>query len=228
MTRDWDLYTLVTPFLILAFLPALEVAAEAIRPWLLPIAVVCLVQTGAWVAVNASEDRSVRRYQESLERDPAHAGYGYEVLAEYYVRKGLKELAFDAYRSAHAAYGNPRYAFSASTLAAELGRYDEAIELAQRGLVADPSNVTARVNLATYLATVGNFPELIEVSRAGLTYEPDNPALNMFLGMSLFQTHQYAEARRQLEHCLSLNLSPQMRTNALRALDAINRMNNGR
>jgi hypothetical protein len=223
MARDWDIFALLVPFLVMAFVPAIERARSVAAAWLLPIAVIGVVQAVGWIGVHASATRSESRYRQTLVADRSHVGYGHEVLAEYFERRGRNEEAFEAWRDAHAAYGNTRYAYNAATKAAELGRVDDAIELMRRCLLSDPSHSEARANLASYLVAKQDFVGVVAVTREGLELEPDNTYYNVFLGMALFETRQFRDAHAQLERCLELNLPPDMKSDVTRAIQFIER-----
>lgn len=226
MARDWDMYALASPFLIIAALPFLGERAF-IRDWIAPIAVVSLVQTATWVGVNAKEAWSAARYEDSLENDPSHVGYGYEVYAQYLEHKGQDKAAYQAWRHAFEMEKNPRYAINLGKYAARFGHPDEAVALMNRVLRVDSTNSEARVTLGSILAQTGRFDALIDVAREGLRYEPDNPYYNFFLGMSLLETRQYQQALEQLTKCESLALPPGMRKDVDKALTVLRQNQKG-
>jgi hypothetical protein len=223
MTRDWDIYAIAAPFAILVLIPMTKRAPDALRAWTMPVLILSVLQTSAWVAVLADPRASEQRYRETLSRDPSHLGYAYEILAEYYDRRGLDREAFQTYMRALKADGNPRYAFSAGVKAAKLGETEEAVQLMRRCLRGDPSNHRARANLASYLVSQRDFGEVIRVTRSGLEYTPNDPYLNVFLAMALVETERYEEAYPQLRRCLTLPLNDDMKTDVSRALAFVKR-----
>jgi hypothetical protein len=221
MTRDWDIYAVAAPFIALVLIPWGREPGETFRAWIVPVLLLSVLQTGAWITVLASPGASEARYVETLERDPSHAGYAYEILAEYADHRGMERKALDLFLKALDAGGNPRYAFSAGVLAAKLGEIDKAIALMQRCLRSDPENYKARANLASYLVSRRDFEEVIRVTQSGLQYTPDDPLMNVFLAMALVETKRYDEAYPQLKRCETLALDPDMRSDVNRALSFV-------
>jgi tetratricopeptide (TPR) repeat protein len=92
-----------------------------------------------------------------------------------------------------------RVAVMRGRVAAQAGRYQDAIQEFRRALAARPESVEARVNLGSTLALAGDRPGAIENLREALRLDPANATAHFNLGSLLADGGSPEQARSHLE-----------------------------
>ena len=213
--RDWDR----SAFLSWAFL-AMTVASLVVgiargrfsmrdaRGWILPVAVLGVVYTTAWVALHHSPERSLARIGEVVRADPHAAAHGFEALARYHGDRREWGEAGEQARSAFEASGNPRLATLASQHLRRAGRLDEARELLERAIVRHPDDHRVRHELVRLVAGEGDCDRALELALEGARLHPGEPIYPFFAGDCLVRLGRTEQARPWLVRLLAMDGIP--------------------
>ena len=209
MARDWDLFAMTALGLIpLSLFAARRVLGPSVRPEVerltAPGVVMSTVLVLAWVGINASPDRSARRFEAILGYDLTRAPYAYEVLAQHYRNRGDMDGAIAAIDKGVSLTYNTRLTALAADLYEESGDNEEAIRLRVGVLARQPDYEGARRDLVLLLRKLKRYDELLEVSREGTRYHPQNPVYHYFYGMALLVLGDVEEGVDELLTCRRL------------------------
>jgi tetratricopeptide (TPR) repeat protein len=222
MARDWDLFTLTAGGLVMIAMLTLRRGATLVSRSSVgilgpPAVVLSIVMTAAWVGINASETRSVRRYEAILSYDRTHPQYAYETLARHHYCEGRLDKAATAMDLAADVAYNPRLIILLSNYYREMQRPVEAIEMLRRVLRKQPDHEKARNELVMLLYEEGRYDALMEVARWGMLYHPEQPIYHDMYGRMLILGGRTDEGVKVLEACKRLNPHPK----ALRQIERI-------
>jgi hypothetical protein len=209
MARDWDLFAITALGLLPLCLVVVSRAYEGrgrrdVERLTGPAAVVCLVIAAAWVGVNASPERSARRFEAILEYDQTRAPYAYEVLAQHYRYGGDMERAIAILEKGIALSYNLRLMTLSATIHDEMGDEEEAIRLYKEVIEKQPERDGTRRNLVLLLNRAGRRQELLEYSRDGTRYHPGRPIYRYFYGLTLIDAGRVEEGIEELLTCRRL------------------------
>lgn len=94
---------------------------------------------------------------------------------------------------------NSAVLFGASTLAASLGRFDQAITLNRRAVAVDPLSVTAHLSLGMHAYYAGRLKLAIDALRKALAISPENPEAHYMLGLVHLAESQPQQALAEFE-----------------------------
>jgi tetratricopeptide (TPR) repeat protein len=216
MARDWDLFAIIVVAMVplaVLILNRMAVLPEAInRARLLasPVFVMGVVLTTAWIAVNASPQKSTTRFEHLLGYDRSTADYAYENLARSYWDSGDMELAIDAMEKACAISQNPRQRLLLANYLRQSGNNTRAIDVLRGILRSRPRYPLTRELLVTLLYDERRHQEVVEAAREGVTMDPDSPVFYYVLGKSLVRLGQPEEGRKALIQSQLRGPSPQI------------------
>ena len=88
----------------------------------------------------------------------------------------------------------------AATLAAVMGRFDEAISLTLKSVDLDPLIPTTHFNLGSFKWYTGKLQETVTLFRKALELNPESPGRHSLLGQVYLQQGKPAEAVAEIEH----------------------------
>ncbi|MGB2804560.1 MAG: tetratricopeptide repeat protein [Candidatus Zixiibacteriota bacterium] len=220
--RDWDLFaftglgtTLLVLYLVVDTFRTLhqrgksgkgrEVELGRVTAILL---VTALVSTLPWILVNASESRSMRRFEHLLTMEERGAERGYDIMATYLRDKDLQEGAIELWQKAIAISPNPRYYASMGNSLRRLERYDEAINAYGRSLQTAPNHPTIQLlheSLGICLAEVGRYDEAVDELEKAIDLKPGKADYHYTMSDILGRSGRYEEALSCFETALNLD-----------------------
>lgn len=85
-----------------------------------------------------------------------------------------------------------------------LKRYEQSLQLAERGLSRHPDSAKLLISHASSLTFFGRYEKALEQAEAALSWEPDSPEAHYHRSFSLFKLRRYAEAKTAAEITLAL------------------------
>lgn len=170
--------------------------------------VTSLVSTLPWILVNASEQKSMRRFEDLLMMEEKGADQGYDIMATYLRDKGEHEKAIGLWKKAIAISPNPRYYASLGNAFRRLERYDEAIAAYDKALQTAPNHPVIRLlheSLGICLAEVGRYGEAVDQLKKAVDSKPGIAGYYYTLSDILGRSGRYEEALARFETALSLD-----------------------
>ncbi len=218
MARDWDLFTMATVGLVPLTLLALNryvrvsgLAASATATFAVPSLVLVAVMGTSWVALNASTDRTIDRFQRILAYDKAHAAYAWENLAILEHNRGNLQKAIDTMNIALANGNNPRHSVRLAVYLEEAGRIDDAIDVLEKVLARRPDFVKARYRLVLFLEKKNDWDKMLTVSREGMVQHPEEAFYRFLYGESLIRANRLEEGVEVFVTVRDMKLPPAAR-----------------
>lgn len=210
--RDWDLFSIVAigviPLCLLVanrfFEPRPHLQPVVLIPTLLIGVVVCL----AWVGVNASADKTTRRFEYILEYQSKRRDYAYEVLARTYHGHGRLADAIRAQEKASSLSQNPRHFVTLSRYYIEYGDREASFQVLQQTVTRHPRYRPARKDLIVSLWERRRFEEVVAVSQKGIEYNSQESFYHYFLGRGLIRVGKTEEGRLALLEAKRLGPDP--------------------
>ena len=160
VSRDWDIFApLAFPLALFTATALLGRYRRSARDLAALAALVLLLHTAPWIAINASTERSLRRF-EDLSRNPRWSGfaraYACDALATYYHYEGDVPRALRySIETVEADRGNVRYLYNAATRYMTAGRHAEAVRMYENIVRRKPDYTDARINLGTIYLNMG-------------------------------------------------------------------------
>lgn len=229
MARDWDLFVITAlgllPLSLLAVGSGLRAGGRRLAENVTaPAAVLSVVLVLAWVGVNASPDRSARRFEAILEYDLTRAPYAYEVLAQHYRSRGDPDRAIMIIEKGMSLSYNPRLMALAAGFHDERGETEEALRLFREVLERQPEIEGTRRNLVLLLHRLGRHDELFEVAREGTRYHPEKPVYHYFYGIALIDSGDIERGIDELLACRRLGPGDDVIASIDRALNRLEAM----
>jgi Tfp pilus assembly protein PilF len=230
--RDWDLFAFTG---LGTTLLALYLAGTAFRPShqktksgkgrgvelgrvTAVLFVTSLVSTLPWILINASEPKSLARFEDLLTIEERGAGQGYDIMATYSRDQGRYEKALEYWQKAVVVNPNARYYASMGNALRRLERYEEAIEAYRRSLHMAPDHPTIQLlheSLGVCLVEVGRFDEAVDELNEAISLKPGRVDYYYTLSDILGRSGRYEEALSCFEMALNLD---QRNTGAYRTL----------
>ncbi len=211
MARDWDLFSIISlglfpaAFVVLKRFYSSCGAGSVLRPCAMPLLVIHVVLTAAWVGINASESKSVARFESILEYDRTKAGYAFENLAMHFREARDLDRTIDALEKAYAASGNPRYISNLGQYYIQSGDTLKALEAYRECLRKAPEYEVARTNFIRLLGLTNRMDEFIEACREGAELDPANPYYPFWMGQAFIRKGMADEAMAAFRRCRQLN-----------------------
>jgi tetratricopeptide (TPR) repeat protein len=207
MARDWDLFILPA---LGAAAPALALAQGALdtarmRRFFVPFAATALAIVIPWIGINASETKSVERYERILSTGSPDAGYGFEILAMHYEDRGDYAKKAAAYDKAYSVSKNPRHLVSACSARFRTGEAERALSTLDEYLASNPGYDLAREVYIEGLLGTNRLSDVIRVSEEGIAINPDRPYYYYSLGVAYAATGRPDKARGAFQDCLKLD-----------------------
>lgn len=220
--RDWDLFTFtglgVSLLGIYLFNSVFSIEQQTAKIGearvmdtsriTLVLVVTSLVLTLPWVAINASESKSIARLEDLLKVDGKRAAHGYEVLACYFRDKGQQLRAAESWEKAIAINPLARYLGALGNAYSRLRIYDQAIEAYDRSLEMEPDGPAAHMlhrSLGHCLAKTGGYDEAVDHLKKAIALKPGQPEYYYALGNVLGEAGRYEEAVTYFETLLRLD-----------------------
>ena len=213
MARDWDLFSMMTTAIVPLVLLVLGrytrttgAAAAATARFATPALVIVMALGVSWVAVNASTDRTVERFETILTYDQTHASYAWENLAILQQESGQIKQAIRSMERAVEVSHNPRQIVRLAVYIEEDGRIDEAIAMLEEVLVKRPEFSKARFRLVMFLEKKGQWDKMLPVARDGVKYSPEDAIYHFMYGECLLRAGQTEDAMQIFRVCQTMDL----------------------
>jgi tetratricopeptide (TPR) repeat protein len=220
LPRDWDLFA---PFALLYVAAAIYcLASERMRTAtlgrLLAIgAVVSLFHTGAWVALNTSERRSLERYKTL----PATRGRTQMVVAYWYLNHGDRARAREWFtRSVEAYPANNASQYELGLYAMDDGHYEEAAQRFWIATEARPDKATYRFALVDALVLAGHPDSALPQLERLVKEHPQQPEYWACAGIVLAGLGRHDQARVALARAATLAPHDAVLAELVRDLDS--------
>jgi hypothetical protein len=223
MARDWDLFVLpAAGFAVFGVTAARRfaespLAARCFDRYLAPALAMALAVVVPWVGINASETRSVRRYERIISMDTTNPGYGLEILAMHYGDRGDEKKKAETYDKAFAVSRNPRYLIAACSARLKYGEIDGPARVLSDYLEMNPGYHLAREVYIEALVRRGDMDGVIRVCREGIERAPERPYYHLYLGIGHFHGGDITEARAAFDECLRRD-PPTVMVNAIKSM----------
>jgi len=211
MSRDWDVFALASTGL-LAFTawaltrPRHPERRRGLAAAAAPLVVCGMVLTVSWVGVNASTERSIARFERTLEYDRTNVAYAYETLARTYRSLARLPDAIEMMEQACAQSYNARRLVILGGIRRLNGDIEGAAAAYREVVERSPGYALARERLVALLFETEQWEELIAVAREGSRLFPQNAFYFYYLGQALIQSGHEAEGREALRQSQLIQL----------------------
>lgn len=221
MARDWDLFVLpAAGFLVFGLTAAKRFAADPlsaryVERYLAPALAIALSIVVPWVGINASETRSVERYENIISFDATNPGYGLEILAMHYGDQGNHRMKAEVYDKAFAVSKNPRYLIAACSARLKNGEIDGPAAVLKGYIETNPDYHLAREVYIEALVRKGDMDGVIRVCGEGIARGPERPYYHFYLGIGHFTKGETDLAKKAFDECLR-HSPPTVMVNAIR------------
>jgi len=201
MSRDWDVaapFSVGIPVAAIVLWTAVAEDREIRQRVMLILGVVTLLQTGAWIGLNADEQRAVARFEVLEEKElwgTQACLDAYEELAIYH--RGRHELAqaaacYERYLALDST--NYRVWFNCARTEQAAGNLDRAIEAYKVLARSGPASPDILAPLAVLLARLGRFDEALLYFRQAETLAPESPKIKNDIGALFANQKNYSKA----------------------------------
>jgi len=206
--RDWDLFSpLSLGYTVLGLRLLLNLGrGQANFKYLATILVaVSAYSTLPWIALNASEDRSIQKYRDVLDLDPKRSRSGHFLLARYFSERGMVEEAERENRK-------QRETFPEVVLLEEgiehfnQGRLAEARNAFQRAIQQDPAFPDVHFFLAKTYLRQGALQAAEEEYRKTVELMPEFHKAHIDLAKIYASRKEWKDAIRHYEKILKLDV----------------------
>jgi tetratricopeptide (TPR) repeat protein len=197
--RDWDMlafsslgYTFLGGYIFLKSWR--EANMGDLRYIILCLLFTSLFSTAPWIYVNASERKSVERFEYLLDLDKGRMGSGRENLAMYYDSRGEWEKEIQQWEKGIAVSGNARYIINLGVIYYNQRKYDPALRELKRSLGIDSTFAFTHFYLGKIYARTKEYEEAIAEYRKAIKFGPDVTEYYDNLGALLAHLERYQEA----------------------------------
>jgi len=213
VARDWDIFApqAAAPALLAALVWAERPAPAGGRTRLLPSLSgaapwVALLLLWPWLAVNASREGSLRRFDAVLAGfPPAQRAYALEDLAKYHRDRGDAGRALAYYEACvRANPRNERTRVQLGAAYAKLARFEDAERELGEALRLDPGDGVAFDMRAKVAFNRQDFATALELSRRATALLPEDADAWSTRGLAAFQADSFPEARQALLRSVTL------------------------
>jgi len=197
--RDWDMFAFsalgYTYLGVYIFLKSWREAKMGnLRYVTISLLFTSLISTAPWIYVNASEKKSVERFEHLLDLDKGRIGSGRENLAMYYDSRGEWEKEIQQWEKGIAVTGNARYITNLGVIYYNQQKYDLALKELERSLKADSTFASTHFYLGKIYAQTKEYEEAITEYRKAIKFGPDVTEYYDNLGALLAHQERYQEA----------------------------------
>jgi len=197
--RDWDMFTfsaLGYTFLgVYVFLKSWrEANMGSLRYVAISLLFTSLISTAPWIYVNASEEKSVERFEHLLDLDKERIGSGRENLAMYYDSRREWDKEIQQWEKGIAVTGNVRYITNLGVIYYNQQKYDLASKELERSLKADSTFASTHFYLGKIYAQTVKYEKAITEYRKAIKFSPEVTEYYDNLGALLAHLERYQEA----------------------------------
>lgn len=207
--RDWDVLAVAALGLWPLFV--LGIDKMRARGALLGAAMaLTVIQTSAWVVLNAWTGPSVRRYRNVIGYYKYSEVFGYQSLSMHFAGRGQLLPATQALEEAARLRQDKVFYYDLGIMYSVLGDTTRSIENYRKALIIDAGLDRARRKLVTLLDLQGRYQELATVAEEGISQSPADPYYYFFLGKSYLYLGKLRKGVRMLLECKKLNPPPGM------------------
>lgn len=208
--RDWDLFAFTglgyTILGIYVFLKSWrETNMGNLRYITLILLFTSLISTVPWIYVNATEKKSVARFEHLVDLDMQRSANGHEILALYYDMRGDWQKEIEQWEKAIALTSSTRYINNLAAVYYRLQRFDLALKELERSLELDPESDQTHFGLAEVFAGMGRYEEAIAEYQKAIRVKPQFTEYYENLGVLLTNLGRYQEAIKVFEEGLKEN-----------------------
>lgn len=207
MARDWDLFGLgLAPLIVwaavrLADLQARIPSGALVHPLFAQVTVLTM-----FVGINTHSPAAVARFENLLELDRNRGGYGHEILANWYREQGQTEKEIHHRQQAASRENNKRYWGGLALTYLQNGKYEDALEAAQRAYAIDPSWAKGIFYLASAYRELGMIDSALVSYDRSLVLDPNAHGVRHDLATLLMGLGRYDHALKQID--IAIGLAP--------------------
>jgi Flp pilus assembly protein TadD len=212
MARDWDLLaSFLTPLMILdVYLLSRPIGLQSRRYLLAVIVGITLLHTGAWIGVNASADRHLRRME--LLNNPRYLSLTTQIVFD----EALANYFFDTqdYKDARTYYElylkiddhNPRILGNIADVYRRVGERDKYFASLQHAVAAGSRDPGVYLNLGVEYAGRHDTVTAIKYSEQALAMDSTQKLAHANLGILYTNLRNYPQAERHFSTAINLGL----------------------
>jgi tetratricopeptide (TPR) repeat protein len=208
--RDWDMFAfsaLGYTFLgVHIFLKSWREAKMGnLRYVTISLLFTSLISTVPWIYVNASEKKSVERFEYLLDLDEIRSAYGRENLAMYYNQRGDSQKEIKQWEKAIKLTGSARYITNLALVYYNQKNYDLALKELERSVKIDSTFDFTHFCLGEIFVKAGKYEEAIAEYRKAIKFRSTITQYYDNLGALLANLKRYQEAVLVFEQGLEAN-----------------------
>lgn len=208
--RDWDMFAfsaLGYTFLgVHIFLKSWrEAKMGSLRYVTISLLFTSLISAVPWIYVNASEKKSVERFEYLLDLDEIRSAYGRENLAMYYNQRGDSQKEIKQWEKAIKLTGSARYITNLALVYYNQQNYDLALKELERSVKVDSTFDFTHFCLAEIFTKEGRYDEAIAEYRKAIKFRSTITQYYDNLGALLANLKRYQEAVLVFEQGLKAN-----------------------
>jgi len=183
VSRDWDIFSpAAIPLMLLAAAAVFDRTRNIAGRLAVIVFFIIAVHTSAWIAVNASAEKSVQRFANLIDDGwwtGFAKGYAYDELRAF--AEGGGDQASALHYAAAAANTDPenvRYLYNAGVLYRRNNMVQQAENAFRKILAADPDYTDAYFNLSGIYLVRGDYRRAAEMTENAVRLQPDNAGLH--------------------------------------------------
>jgi tetratricopeptide (TPR) repeat protein len=212
LARDWDLLaSFFMPMVVLEVYLLSRMADQKQRRYLLAAVVaLTILHWGAWIGINASADRHLRRVK--MLNSPAILSYSQQIVFD----EALANFSFDNgnYRDARTYYEhfisientNPRITGNIADVYRKLGEKDKYFAMLKRAVELKSRDPGIYSNLGVEYAGRGDTARAIEFNERAVAIDSNQRLAHANLGILFTNTHRYALAQQHFASAIALGM----------------------
>lgn len=208
--RDWDLfaftglgYTLLGIHIFLSSWR--EAKVSHLRYVTLALMFTSLISTVPWIYVNATEEKSITRFEHLLDLDEERSAHGHENLAIYYNMRKEWQKEIEQWEKAIALTNSARYINNLASVHYTQQRYDLAVKELKRSLEVDPTYDYTHFSLGEVFIRMGRSKDALAEFRKAIKLKPDRMEYYDNLGAHLANLGRDQEAVEVFQQALKVN-----------------------
>ncbi|MBD3401958.1 tetratricopeptide repeat protein [candidate division GN15 bacterium] len=205
MGRDWDLVAFTLLPVLLWLVRSISVRAKTVSSRVLMVtAVVAVVGSGSYVAVNSHPPSAAQRFESLLEFYDRKDRSGWSILADYYRESGQSRRASEAIAQMKRRFPEYDYLEEAYRLV-NANRYQEALPIAGRLVAKNPYNADFLQLLGNIQGKLGDFGDAERLYEDAVALKPYNVGIRNELGQLYITYGRYDKGLAVLKRLRDFN-----------------------